>query len=359
MSPDFCKNIVDTLAKRAAYKCSNPDCRVNTVGPNSAPEKSIKIGEAAHIYGARIGSKRYNPDMTDSARAEITNSIWLCRNCHRLIDTDEIKYSASVLFAWREEHEGYIASILGNRTDQIIYEDRTSTLVDFKEYPPIIKRIILDKPDGWEWRLTAELMRFFNDPLFRKLKDLKEGLYLRSIVTIESDKAFAWIQDRLEEMSRIATPASGLLDRLTKSWGKPGEPGDIKEIHHATKLIRDYLEHVILFEEKIHFVNVPEDYQRLVSLLKDLIGSQITKLSSIPSDLDEIVTLAIEYKDKNSEPKKIHKEYVFELPQNWEKEFNKELNKLKRYQGGNGNNTSGCLTILMITVIIVILVSLF
>jgi hypothetical protein len=359
VSPDFSIKTVDTLAKRAAYKCSNPDCRVNTVGPNSDPEKSTKIGEAAHIYGARIGSKRFNPDMTDSARAEITNSIWLCRNCHRLIDTDEVKYSATVLFAWREKHEGYIASTLGNSTDQIIYEENTFILDDFKEYPPIIKRIILDKPDGWEWRLTAELMRFFNNPLFRKLKDLKEGLYLKCVTTIDSDKAFAWIQDRLEEMSRIATPASGLLDRLTQSWGKPGEPGDIKEIHHVTKLIRDYLEHVILFEEKIHFVNVPEDYQRLVSLLKDLIGSQVVKLSSIPSDLDEIVTLALEYKDKNNESKEIYKQYVFELPQNWEKGFNKELKNLKRHQGYGVNNTSGCLSTLIIIVIIVILFSLF
>lgn len=359
MSPDFSKNTVDTLAKRAAYKCSNPACRVNTIGPNSTPEKSTKIGEAGHIYGARIGSKRYNRDMTDSARAEITNSIWLCRNCHRLIDTDEVKYSATVLFAWREKHEGYIASTLGNSTDQIIYEENTSILDDFKKYPPIIKRIILDKPDGWEWRLTAELMRFFNNPLFRKLKDLKERLYLRSITTIESDNAFAWIQDRLEEMSRIATPVSGLLDRLTKSWGKPGEPGDIKEIHHVTKLIRDYLEHVIIFEEKIHFVNVPADYHRLVSLLKDLIGSQVAKLSSIPSDLDEIVNLAIKHKDNNNELKEIRKDYVFELPHNWEKEFEKELKNLKINPSNGKNNTTGCLTSLIIFVIISILFLLF
>ncbi|QSW88265.1 MULTISPECIES: hypothetical protein [Flavobacterium] len=45
MNPDFNKTTIDTLAKRAGYKCSNPDCRVNTIGPNSDPEKSTKIGE--------------------------------------------------------------------------------------------------------------------------------------------------------------------------------------------------------------------------------------------------------------------------------------------------------------------------
>lgn len=98
MKPDFNKKTIDTLAKRAAYKCSNPDCRVVTVGPNSDTTKSTVIGEAAHIFGARPNSKRYCTRMTDAARAEITNAIWLCRNCHKLIDMDENLYTSEVLF---------------------------------------------------------------------------------------------------------------------------------------------------------------------------------------------------------------------------------------------------------------------
>ncbi len=97
MPPDFNRKTVDTLARRAAFKCSNPGCRVSTVGPNSDLEKSTLIGEAAHIFGARPNSKRYRLNMTDAARAEITNSIWLCRNCHKLIDTDDQKYTSDIL----------------------------------------------------------------------------------------------------------------------------------------------------------------------------------------------------------------------------------------------------------------------
>jgi hypothetical protein len=63
MPPDFSKKTVDTLAKRAGFICSNPDCRVSTVGPNSNPEKSTMIGEAAHILGARPNSKRYSSSV--------------------------------------------------------------------------------------------------------------------------------------------------------------------------------------------------------------------------------------------------------------------------------------------------------
>lgn len=348
MIPDFNKNTVDTLAKRSAYKCSNPDCRINTIGPCSDPAKSTKIGEAAHIYGARLGSKRFISKMTDSTRAEITNSIWLCRNCHKIIDNDEEKYSANVLFAWREKHEEFISSTLGNNTDQISYNEQISILKDFDHYTPIIKRIIVDKPDGWEYRVTAELMRFFNEPIFRKLKDLKEGLYLKPIENVDADKAYNWIQDRLHELSVILTPVNGLLERLTNSWGKPGEAGDLKEIHHVTKLIKEYLEHVIIFEERIQFAYVPKDYERAVYLLKNLVGSQIEKLSSIPSDLDEITSF-LSRSDKKSETcTEIRKEFVFELPVNWQKEFNRELNKFNTNNKNGTNNSSGCLTFAII-----------
>lgn len=352
MIPDFNRNTIETLAKRAAYKCSNPDCRVSTVGPNTDPDKSTIIGEAAHIYGARIGSKRYNPNMTDAVRAEITNSIWVCRNCHKLIDTDEIKYSTNTLFVWREKHEEYIASNLGNITDKITHEEQISILKDFANYPLIVKRIIIDKPFGWEYRLTAELMRFLNEPLYRRLNDLQSGLYLKQIENLNKDGAFNWIHDRISELTRIAQPAVGLLNLLTKSWGKPGEPGNVQEIHHVTKLIKDYLEQVIYFEERIHFVNVPEEYRRSVDLLKNLIGSQVKKLSSIPSDLDDIITLSKELREQNIPPKVITKEWVFELPDYWENEFSQELNKLKNNQFSTKSSSSGCLPIIVVFVIV-------
>lgn len=356
MNPDFNKTTIDTLAKRAGYKCSNPDCRVNTIGPNSDPEKSTKIGEAAHIYGARVGSKRFNIKMNDSSRAEITNSIWLCRNCHKLIDTDEIKYSANILFAWREQHEEFISSTLGNNTDQILYKEQNSILKDFDEYTPLIKRIIIDKPDGWEYRLTAELMRFLNEPLFRKLNDLKNGLYLKPLENINAEQAFNWIQERITELTRISSPAVGLLDSLTKSWGKPGEPGDLKEIHHVAKLIKEYLEHVIAFEERIRFVNVPSEYQRAVYLLQNLIGSQVEKLSIIPLELDNIILIIQNPPKENQTPIVINKEITFEITDAWQKEFNKEINKLSRYSPNQKDTkqSSGCFITLIILIAFII-----
>ena len=354
-APDFKKATIETLAKRASFKCSNPDCRASTVGPNSDPTKSTLIGEAAHIRGARPESKRYVSDMTDTARAEITNGIWLCRNCHKLIDTDDTRYTIDMLFAWREEHERYVLSDLGNRSDKIRLEQQDQISREFENYPPLIRRIIIDKPDGWEWRLAAELMRYLNAPYFRTIKDLRNGYYIKSRVHINEEEILDWIGQRLSEASNIVEPAVKLLDRLTLSFGKPGEAGDEHEIHHVCCLIRDYIGEVIKYEETLYFASVPGNAERAVGLLKDCMGSQIEKFETIPSSLDEVVSLIDqEHEGTQENPKVIQKIITFELPEGWERKMDREVRKLGGKYGGDSE--TGCATA-VITVFIAILLA--
>ncbi|MBV1918330.1 MAG: HNH endonuclease [Sphingomonadaceae bacterium] len=197
MPPDFPKKTIDVLAKRAAFLCSNPDCRASTVGPNSEDSSATVIGEAAHIYAARKGQARYRPDMTDTTRSEISNAIWLCRNCHKQVDSDANQYPAEVLFVWREQHDEFVASNLGSQTDKARYELQQHNLKQFDGYPHLILRIASDKPDGWEWSLTAALMRHLNAPVFRRLQDVRDGVFVAKPQIIDDDEITAWIHDAM------------------------------------------------------------------------------------------------------------------------------------------------------------------
>ena len=106
--PDFSKTTIEILAKRAAQRCSNPGCQSITSGPHSEEVKAINLGEAAHIKGARPGFMRYDPSMTDAQRYHISNGIWLCRSCARMIDTDEARFPVELLYGWKREHERVI-----------------------------------------------------------------------------------------------------------------------------------------------------------------------------------------------------------------------------------------------------------
>lgn len=105
MRDDFRQEIKETLAKRVAYICSNPECRLLTIGPNSEQLKSTNIGVAAHITAASKGGKRYNESLSSKERSSIDNGIWLCQSCSKLIDTDEKKYTIDLLKEWRNVNE--------------------------------------------------------------------------------------------------------------------------------------------------------------------------------------------------------------------------------------------------------------
>jgi hypothetical protein len=104
---DFSANVIETLAKRVNYMCSNPECEQPTSGPQVDPTKSLSVGEAAHITAASPGpgAKRYDASLTHEERRSIENGIWLCRKCGRLVDTDEGRYPAPLLREWKRGAE--------------------------------------------------------------------------------------------------------------------------------------------------------------------------------------------------------------------------------------------------------------
>lgn len=105
MRDNFTKKLKDTLARRAGMRCSNPNCLKSTSGPHDANSRAVNIGVACHIAAASPGGPRYNNTMTGKERKSVDNGIWLCQNCAKLIDSDEIRFSPRVLREWKRTRE--------------------------------------------------------------------------------------------------------------------------------------------------------------------------------------------------------------------------------------------------------------
>lgn len=201
-------------------------------------------------------------------------------------------------------------------------------------------------------------MRYFNDPHFRRIRDLRGGFYIKARNHIDEGHILNWINQRLAEASNMASPVEKLLDRLTLSFGNPGEPGDVHEIHHVCGLIRDYISEVIKYEETLYFSRVPEKAEKAVELLKNCMGSQVEKLEAIPDSLDDAVSLIDkEHEGTKENPKVIQKTITFELPEGWGRKMGREVKKL----GGSysGDAGSGCATMIVVAFIIALLVIIF
>src|SRR4051794_25575382 len=104
---NFSPDIIDTLAKRAGYTCSNPACRKQMIaGAEANPKGVTHLGHAAHITAAASGGPRYDSTLTPQQRADLDNAIYLCPTCAALIDKNGGQdYPVSVLQEWKRSHE--------------------------------------------------------------------------------------------------------------------------------------------------------------------------------------------------------------------------------------------------------------
>jgi len=109
----FPLKIAEKLAYNSAYICNYPKCNTLTVGPTASTKHlAKKIGEAAHMEGEAATSARHNEFNQDLVQ-DISNGIWLCANCHTMIDKNGgVDFQLHELKEWKAEHEMLIASLL-------------------------------------------------------------------------------------------------------------------------------------------------------------------------------------------------------------------------------------------------------
>lgn len=102
---DFSTAVIRLLRERVGGMCSKPDCSVLTHGASAQKDKVSNVGVAAHISAAAPLGPRYDKNMSAEQRKSIDNAIWLCQTCSKLIDTDTVTYSVSLLHAWKMRAE--------------------------------------------------------------------------------------------------------------------------------------------------------------------------------------------------------------------------------------------------------------
>jgi hypothetical protein len=94
-----------TLALRAGNRCSEPNCRALTSGPQVDDAKALNVGVAAHITGAAPRGPRFDPNLSPRERGDASNGIWLCQTHAKLVDNDLGYYTREMLTDWKQRAE--------------------------------------------------------------------------------------------------------------------------------------------------------------------------------------------------------------------------------------------------------------
>ncbi len=285
-----------------------------TVGPNTEPSKATNVGEAAHIFGAKSGSARYRAVMTDSERSVITNAIWLCRDCHALIDRDERRYPAELLIQWKATQEENVLRELGKPGELLRLQLLRRESEKWSDVPSFAKQVIEDKPDLWEFIVAVELLDFYLKVPLSRANQLKKGLYTKPKVVVGIDDFVEWIQTRLAELMDEVNCLKQLLSELTAAFGEEGVPGIPSEIVDTCRLFGMCAQRFVDIAEQARFVQLPEEFEdvgRHFAVGALHVTSRFPEISAFIRSIMEL-----------PDPQGVHQmTLVIDLPEGWSEGF--------------------------------------
>lgn len=135
------------LALRSGNRCAMPSCH-RLLSSKSRGGEYTMFGEAAHIAGERGGGKRgrrsarFDPTMTDEQRNGLANLLYLCRNCHAMIDAypqGEREYPVERLLAIKANHESTVDEAMEEGVATVTFrelEEATRWVIEVPPPPP-------------------------------------------------------------------------------------------------------------------------------------------------------------------------------------------------------------------------------
>ncbi len=217
---DFTKSTIETIAKRAGYLCSNPECRILTVGAASGHEGFVNVGVAAHITAASPGGPRYGPSLTPEQRRHQSNGIWVCQTHGKFIDSDDKHFTVEMLRKWkRDAEERSFRAILASHA---ICDRRPLPVFSDTEDRELIERLGLGAQDDLEsvvLRLTDAAQRDF--AAFKNMRGWPRHTIALNLRMADKDNvrvfnvsALAETIETFNEIVVIAPPGTGKTTTL-------------------------------------------------------------------------------------------------------------------------------------------------
>ncbi|MGZ9722811.1 hypothetical protein [Rhizobium miluonense] len=269
-----------------------------------------------------MDTARYRAEMSDEERAAITNAIWLCRDCHGLIDKDPLRFPSELLILWKEAHEKKLVDQIGKPGDVIRKFAADRELKSLGDLPLYAEQLIREKPDHWEYMLTAELLDFHLAPVLRKARDLSQGLIVKPSAPLPRDEIFTWLHRKVIELSEAPNTFLALIEEIKVSWGPPGLPGEAANINHVCQLFAQAADYLVTIAEEIRFTYLPEGFE---GLARALVEGALFPLKRMP----ELAAFIRSIFSQDAPSGAHHFELVLELPEGWAGRVAREMQVAK------------------------------
>ena len=203
---DFPQPVKNTLAARAAYRCSR--CGAATSGPQVDPTKSVNVGVAAHVTGAAPGGPRYDPTLSPEERSGVENGIWLCQTCAKLIDDDTARFPLAELRRLKSGAEANAAARVGIAVGRGAEQALSSEEIEILYHASVQGDLWFFKGERGRWIRSGN--RDFADEHDQAYAETYiealESLVRRRLVRHEDDIAFRLTAEGFRVARELASP---------------------------------------------------------------------------------------------------------------------------------------------------------
>lgn len=198
---NFSAQVVRTLSQRSGGRCAI--CRASTWGPSDSRFKSTNVGQAAHITAAAPGGPRYDPNISPLTRSSALNGIWLCGNCHHIIDNNVEDYPVEKLQEIKKKAEVDAKAMLGvatiNKATQhdhspITIATSANAIMDIRKVKTLLDDLIKEKSqkDPTDLLEQVKYIDIVNDTYLAEVGSELIQFY-KLLVTFDSDQ-LTWLQ---------------------------------------------------------------------------------------------------------------------------------------------------------------------
>ena len=154
-----------------------------------------------------------------------------------------------------------------NQIKNLLEKSSIIKLSSFQNDSEIIKRIVIFKPENWEFLLTKEILKVEMEKLNRTIHEVKYDLYISKSVTCSVSEFLEILTERNDIFNQLLIAFRNNFKLLTKSWGEPGEVGDEEQIKETTLRMVSYGFKALEIEKEIKGLLFPEQVSEFKNYL--------------------------------------------------------------------------------------------
>lgn len=200
-------------------------------------------------------------------------------------------------------------------------------------------KIIIEKPDAWEYRLLGEVLEQSFAQHIEAKRDLIYGFsFENSITKTEPEDIIDYISSKTNELLKIINNINILFNSaIPDALGAPGEPGDEEKIIYVGQRFGKVYEALLRWGLEFKSLSVDEEWTGVVNAVSKMWESPIADIDNYmvkyKQGIKEVVLHIAEYKvsESSETTKTIDLNLTLEAPDM--DEFNIELEKLKTKMG--------------------------